>query len=126
MQNIFSGVEKKSGISIYWDGEELKIVPYYGIKKVYHCGKELKIAPPPPKSMYLLIVMDKSEATIGLLHGKRIIKIWSDKSGIAGKHNQGGQSSQRFERQRDEQVKQWYKKVGDKLNKYGHAVRRNG
>ena len=45
-----------------------------------------------------LIVIDRSEATIGILNGKRLQVVKNIQSRIMGKHRQGGQSAQRFER----------------------------
>lgn len=57
------------------------------------------------------MVVDSREASIGISDGQRIDVLWTNTSFIMGKHRQGGQSAQRFERGRDEAVKQWLRKV---------------
>jgi len=59
-----------------------------------------------------------NECTIGMLSGKRITTLWTKKSYIQGKHKTGGQSAQRFERLRNEAIKQWFKKIAQKLTTF--------
>ncbi len=68
------------------------------------------------KKSYGLIVIDRNEATIGLLRGKRIQVIRNIQSRVMGKHRQGGQSSVRFERLIEIAVHEYFKKVGDAAN----------
>lgn len=101
---------------MYWDDKNFFDVPYKGTTKEYYCGKELKIKSiEEPKNRYILVSMDVNECTIGMLEGKRITTLWHKKSYIQGKHRKGGQSAARFERLRNEAVKQWYKTVAGKL-----------
>jgi peptide chain release factor subunit 1 len=65
------------------------------------------------KKVYGLIVLDRREATIGLLRGKRIEVLDYKTSNVPGKHRQGGQSSVRFERLREIAINEFYKRVGD-------------
>ena len=58
-----------------------------------------------------LIVIDRSEATIGILNGKRLQVVKNIQSRIMGKHRQGGQSAQRFERLIEISAHEYYKKV---------------
>ena len=67
------------------------------------------------KDVYGLLVIDWSEATIGLLRGKRIEPIKNLQSQVPSKHRMGGQSARRFERGHDIAVHEWYKKIGDLL-----------
>src|SRR5207237_2666587 len=60
-----------------------------------------------------LLVIDWSEATLGLLRGKRIEVIKNLQSQVPSKHRMGGQSARRFERGHDIAVHEWYKKIGD-------------
>jgi peptide chain release factor subunit 1 len=68
------------------------------------------------KEFYGLIVIDRNEATIGVLHGKRIEVVKNIQSGIMGKHRAGGQSSVRFERLIEISAHEFYKKVSDIAN----------
>ena len=63
--------------------------------------------------VYGLVVIDRSEATIGLLKGKRIEAIKNVHSLVPSKHRMGGQSARRFERLIEQAAHEFYKKVGD-------------
>lgn len=69
------------------------------------------------KEMYGLIVMDKREATIGLLKGTAITKLTKLTSGVPGKMKAGGQSSQRFARLREGAAKEFYKRIAEAAQK---------
>jgi peptide chain release factor subunit 1 len=68
------------------------------------------------KDSYGLIVIDRGEATIGLLHGKRIVPIKNIPSLVPSKHGRGGQSARRFERLIEIAAHEFYKKVADVVN----------
>jgi len=68
------------------------------------------------KETYGLIVIDRSEATIGLLHGKRIMPVKNMQSLVPSKHGRGGQSARRFERLIEIAAHEYYKKVADVAN----------
>lgn len=62
---------------------------------------------------YGLIVIDRSEAAIGLLIGKAIKPIKTFVSQVPSKHGRGGQSQRRFERLIEEAAHEFYKRVAD-------------
>ncbi len=64
------------------------------------------------KDVYGLIVIDRSEATVGLLRGKRIEPIKNLQSQVPSKHRMGGQSARRFERLIEIAAHEWFVKVG--------------
>lgn len=68
------------------------------------------------KDTYGLIVIDRSEATIGYLHGKRIVSLKNLQSLVPSKHGRGGQSARRFERLIEIAAHEYYKKVADIVN----------
>ncbi|UCE92402.1 MAG: peptide chain release factor 1 [Methanobacteriota archaeon] len=68
------------------------------------------------KEKYGLIVIDRSEATIGMLNGKRIVPIKNLQSLVPSKHGRGGQSARRFERVIEVAAHEYYKKVADIAN----------
>jgi len=68
------------------------------------------------KDKYGLIVIDRSEATVGMLHGKRIVPIKNMQSLVPSKHGRGGQSARRFERVIEIAAHEYYKKVADVAN----------
>ena len=63
------------------------------------------------KKTYGLIVIDRSEATLGLLTGSKIIPIKNFDSMVPRKHRQGGQSAQRFERLIEIAAHEFFKKI---------------
>jgi len=70
------------------------------------------------KDIYGLIVIDTSEAAIGILNGNYIECVSEFTSNVMRKHNQGGQSAQRFERLREVSINEFFKKVSDGANNY--------
>jgi len=68
------------------------------------------------KDLYGLIVIDRSEATIGLLRGKRIEVIKNIQSLVPSKHGRGGQSQRRFERLIEIAAHEYFTKVGNLAN----------
>ena len=64
-----------------------------------------------------LIVMDRKEATIGMLEGKRIEVLQKMTSGVPSKVRAGGQSSQRFHRITEGLTKEFYKRIAEEAKK---------
>ncbi len=62
------------------------------------------------KEIYGLFVIDRREATIGLLEGKRIIVLEKLESGVPGKVAAGGQSAARYSRVIEGKARDFYKK----------------
>lgn len=87
---------------------------------LYRCDSEFYIEPLKnmmgEKKKYGLIVVDRSEATVGLLIGSKIEMLKNIQSLVPSKHSKGGQSAQRFERLIEEAAHQYFKKVGVKAN----------
>src|SRR5213596_270705 len=65
------------------------------------------------KDVYGLLVIDWSEATLGMLRGKRIEVIKNLQWQVPSKHRMGGQGSRRFGGGHDIAVHGWYKKIGE-------------
>ncbi len=90
--------------------------------RIYRCDSKFVIDPLKelfePKQVYGLIVLDRGEATIGLLKGKKIVVLENRESWVPGKHRAGGQSSVRFQRLWEQDVHEWMKYVADKARKY--------
>jgi peptide subunit release factor 1 (eRF1) len=112
--------DAQDGKAFFWDGKDLITVDYFGKSGHYYCDRDFYLEPlkTGKKARYLLIVMDANDCIIGELRGKSIVKLWKEKSNVMGKHNQGGQSAQRFERAREEHLKQWFKKIASKVKSY--------
>jgi len=65
------------------------------------------------KAIYGLLILDRAEATIGILRGKRIELIKNVESQVPSKHRMGGQSARRFERLIEIAAHEFFKKVAD-------------
>jgi peptide chain release factor subunit 1 len=85
--------------------------------RLYRCDKEFVLEPlesmTEVQEIYALIVMDRKEATIGQLVGKRIEMLQNMSSGVPSKVRAGGQSSQRFHRITEGLTKEFYKRIAD-------------
>ncbi|MEK6820966.1 MAG: peptide chain release factor aRF-1, partial [archaeon] len=88
--------------------------------KLYWCDSSFHLDPMQemmvPSEVYAFITMDKREATIALMVGKRYEVIGHFTSNVAGKFRAGGQSAQRFEHLRQEAANDFYKSVSNKIN----------
>ncbi len=58
-----------------------------------------------------VIAIDAREAAIGVARGDMVLGLYHKFSQVMGKHRAGGQSSQRFQRGREEQLKEWRRKI---------------
>ena len=83
---------------------------------LYRCDSSFYLEPleemGKEKECYGLIVIDRREATIGLLRGKRIETIKKVQSRVPSKHGMGGQSQRRFERLIEIAAHEYFKKIG--------------
>jgi peptide chain release factor subunit 1 len=64
-----------------------------------------------------IISIDTQETGLGILTGDRWQTIETLTSGVAGKHRQGGQSARRFERLRDNELNEYYRRVAEYAQK---------
>ncbi|MDP2672194.1 MAG: peptide chain release factor aRF-1 [Nanoarchaeota archaeon] len=87
--------------------------------RLYRCDKEFVLEPLKEQlavtEIYGLLVMDRKEATIGVLEGKRIEIIQKMTSGVPSKVRAGGQSSQRFHRITEGLTKEFYRRIADAM-----------
>lgn len=65
------------------------------------------------KKTYGLLVIDRREATVGLLKGKHIESMAHMTSAVPGKHRKGGQSAQRFQQLRLIAINEFYTRIGN-------------
>jgi len=77
-------------------------------------------------AVYGLIIVERDEATIGLLKGTRIEVLEELGGFVPGKHMMGGQSQRRIERIIEEMYHNFLKEVGDKVNAYFLPFIENG
>ena len=71
-----------------------------------------------PNDFYAIMVIDKNESTIAQLVGKKYEILGHFTSMVPGKTRAGGQSSQRFERLREEAMQNFFKKSAENFNSY--------
>jgi peptide chain release factor subunit 1 len=87
--------------------------------RLYRCDKDFVLEPLSEMlevgEIFALIVMDRKEATIGQLIGKRIEMLQNMTSGVPSKVRAGGQSSQRFHRITEGLTKDFYKRIADEM-----------
>jgi peptide chain release factor subunit 1 len=88
-------------------------------QRVYRCDKEFVLEPLREmlndEASFGLVAMDRREATIALLKGKTIVPLTSVESRVPGKFRAGGQSAERFSRNRELSAKDFYNEVGELL-----------
>ncbi|OFV68127.1 peptide chain release factor 1 [Methanosarcinales archaeon] len=109
--------------------DTVMVVPPEPIRSYrYHCDSTFLLEPLEEilhdKKTYGLLVLDKREATIGLLKGKTIHALKHTSSTVPGKTRRGGQSAQRFSRLREIAVHEFYTRVGEHANEVFLAVPR--
>ncbi len=87
--------------------------------KLYRCDKDFVLDPLEEQlkvdEIYALLTMDRKEATIGFLEGKRIEVVQHMTSGVPSKVRAGGQSSQRFHRITEGLTRDFYKRIADEM-----------
>ncbi|MBT3405405.1 peptide chain release factor 1 [archaeon] len=115
---VFSGnvsqIEGQGDLQL-WD-----IEPPLPMKhRMYRCDKEFVLEPLHEqlevKEIFGLLVMDRKEATVGVLEGKRIEVIQKMTSGVPGKVKAGGQSAQRYHRITEGLTKDFYKRIAEEM-----------
>jgi len=114
---VFSGNVTKEGKESL---EVWAIEPPKKLKvKIYRCDQTFVLDP--LKEMletdesYGLLIIERNEASIGILDGKHIKLLQNMTSGIPGKTRAGGQSAQRFARIRESAAKEFFKRVAEHM-----------
>jgi peptide chain release factor subunit 1 len=92
----------------------------------YHCDSSFLLAPLEEmlaeKKTFGLIVLDRREATIGILKGKTVEPVKHLTSTVPGKQRKGGQSSHRFQQLRLIAIHDFYGRIGDSANEAFLAI----
>ncbi|MFH1500875.1 MAG: peptide chain release factor aRF-1 [archaeon] len=87
--------------------------------RLYRCDQTFVLDPlkemTKAEEVYGLLVMDRKEATIGLLEGKNIKVLRKMTSGVPGKIRAGGQSSQRFHRITEGLAKDFFRRIAEAM-----------
>ncbi|MGQ0536722.1 MAG: peptide chain release factor aRF-1 [Methanobacteriota archaeon] len=96
--------------------EPPEAVPSY----IYRCDSEFLLEPLErmldEHENYGLLLVDRREATIGLLRGQRIELLRNMQSLVPSKHTMGGQSQKRFERLIEQAAHEFFKQVAESAN----------
>jgi len=117
---LFSGAVDTGGGQTTMVTEVLEHPPQPIQSFRYHCDSAFLTEPLAEmltdQGLYGLLVLDRREATVGWLRGKRIVPVKSTTSLVPGKQRKGGQSQRRFERLRLEAIDKFYQEVGEMAN----------
>jgi len=117
---LFSGAIDTGGGQTKMVTETLENPPQPVESFRYHCDSEFLTEPLEhmlaDKGLYGLIVLDRREANVGWLKGKRVEPVKSASSLVPGKQRKGGQSAQRFARLRLEAIDNFYQEVAGMAN----------
>jgi len=117
---IFSGATDTGGGRSEMITEVLESPPQPIESFRYHCDAEFLTGPLEEmlvdKGLFGLVVLDRREANVGWLRGKRVEPVKSASSLVPGKQRKGGQSAQRFARLRLEAIDNFYQEVAGMAN----------
>lgn len=87
--------------------------------RLYRCDQVFVIEPLQEmlaiQEVYGLLVIDRQEATIGILEGRKINHLRTLTSGVPGKVRAGGQSSQRYHRVTEGLAKEFFRRVAGSM-----------
>jgi len=124
---LFSGAIDSGGGQTDMKTEILESPPQSVESFRYHCDSEFLTEPLEhmlaDKGLYGLVVLDRREANVGWLRGKRVEPVKSASSLVPGKQRKGGQSAQRFARLRLEAIDNFYQEVAEMANELFVAKR---
>ncbi|MEM2914869.1 MAG: peptide chain release factor aRF-1 [Candidatus Bathyarchaeia archaeon] len=83
----------------------------------YRCDSRFHVEPllemVKEKETFGIILIDGTGSTFAILRGKRLEIVKAITSGLSSKHRAGGQSARRFERLREMEVNEYYKRVAN-------------
>ncbi len=111
--------------------EVFKIEPLSPIKSnIYRCDSEFMLEPlesmMEATDLYIMVVMDGKDGTVGTLKGTRFDAVKKIKSFAPSKTSKGGQSAARYERVIEAEIADYYSRIADSINelylKYGRKV----
>ncbi len=110
-----------NGVAVFADGSDgVCITPPVPMPSLYRCDSKFVLEPLEAvlesKQVYGLVVVDRKEASIGLLQGTRVTALKNLQSLVPQKVNRGGQSQARIGRQADNAVTEWLGTVGEAAN----------
>lgn len=114
---LFAGEDEDTGefICLLFTPPEPVTIYFYRTDKYFHV--EFLEGMVEESDAYGLIIIERDEATIGLLKGTSLIVLEEVEGYVPGKHGKGGQSQRRYDRIIEELVEEFYKRVGELVNK---------
>ena len=96
--------------------------------KYYRCDQAFLLDPLKEMleatEVFGLVVLDRKEATLGILEGKFIRPLRHLTSGVPGKQRAGGQSAHRFERSTEEMAKEFYRRIAQAIKEIFYEMPR--
>ncbi|WP_129114396.1 peptide chain release factor aRF-1 [Halegenticoccus tardaugens] len=117
---LFSGAVNSGGGQTTMVTKALESPPQPVESFRYHCDSAFLTEPLEEmladKGLFGLVVLDRREANVGWLKGKRVEPVKSTSSLVPGKQRKGGQSAQRFARLRLEAIDNFYQEVAEMAN----------
>lgn len=113
---VFSGAIPQDGGAGTEKIEVYHVVPPEPINLLlYRCDSKFYLEPLKEflreKDVYGILVIDNEEAAVAVVRGRRVVELKKFTSGVPGKHHAGGQSARRFERLREMNLNEYYKRV---------------
>lgn len=118
IQQYISKNRNHTGLSFYWNDEKLIVEPYELNRKRYYCGRELQKITKKKNIKFTVVIVDLTECYCANIYDDGDIeKIFQMTSGVGNKHRQGGQSSQRFSRIREQQIIAYFKRINERLKR---------
>ena len=118
---IFSGAIPQNGGPGSEKIEVYHIIPPEPINiLLYRCDSRFYLEPLKDllreRDVYGILVIDNEKAAVAVIKGRRIAELKTFTSGVPGKHRAGGQSARRFERLREMNLNEYYKRVAQHAN----------
>lgn len=115
---IFAGENDETGdfIAIVLSPPEPIKIYFYRTDKWFHT--EFLEDMVEEREAYGLIIIERDEATIGVLKGSSLLVLEEIEGYVPGKHSKGGQSQRRFDRIIEELTREFYKTVGNKASNH--------
>ncbi|MWG34240.1 peptide chain release factor aRF-1 [Halomarina oriensis] len=84
-------------------------------ESTYRCADRFDVGPletvVAPEATFGLVVVERGGAAVGRLVGERVVPVWTGDSRVMGKTRAGGQSAQRFARERERQTQEFFERV---------------
>ncbi len=115
---VFAGINDETGDYIAWVFSPPDPVPvfFYRTDKEFHT--EFLEPMVEERDVYGVVIVERDEATIGLLKPSGIQVLDEIEWYIPGKHHKGGQSQRRFDRIIEQMVTEFYKYLAERVNRH--------